>query len=141
MNHTFGFLIESSVAVLLVVTIAYCAILERRLRRLRADEKSLKATITELVTATEIAERAIKGLKSLVQDCDQNLEQRLKVAERLSQDIARQTTGAEQLLARLERTGAAPRAPREESPDAKAMLAAAKAFAERTRSRISGAAA
>jgi chromosome segregation ATPase len=140
-NHTFGFLIESSVAVLLVVTIAYCAILERRLRRLRADEKSLKATITELVTATEIAERAIKGLKSLVQDCDQNLEQRLKVAERLSQDIARQTTGAEQLLARLERTGAAPRAPREESPDAKAMLAAAKAFAERTRSRISGAAA
>jgi hypothetical protein len=141
-NHTIGLLIESSVAVLLIVTIAYCSMLDRRLRRLRADEKSLKATIAELITATEIAERAIKGLKGVVQDCDQNLGQRLNAAERLSRDITRHVVAAEDVLVRLVRTGATPRAPQaDDGYDAKAMLAAAKAFADRTRSRVAGAAA
>jgi len=48
---------------LLMVTIGYCMLLNKRLKRLKADEHSLKATIAELITATEIAERAIGGLK------------------------------------------------------------------------------
>ena len=51
-----GMLIEALVAVLLLVTIGYCWILNRRLQRLRADEETLRATISELITATEIAE-------------------------------------------------------------------------------------
>ena len=62
MNHTFGFMIESMVAVLLLLTILYCVRLSKQLRLLRADEQSLRATIAELVTATGIAERAIGGL-------------------------------------------------------------------------------
>jgi hypothetical protein len=61
MNHSFGLAIESLVAVLLILTIGYCMLLNKRLKRLRADEQSLKATISELITATEIAERAIGG--------------------------------------------------------------------------------
>ena len=56
----FGLMIESLVAILLLLTIAYCVTLNKRLKRLRADEMALKATISELITATEIAERAIK---------------------------------------------------------------------------------
>ena len=63
MSNNSGMMIESVVAVLLTVTIGYCVILNKRLRRLKADEMSLKATISELITATEIAERAIGGLK------------------------------------------------------------------------------
>ena len=63
MNHSFGLMIESLVAVLLLLTIGYCMLLNKRLKRLKADEQSLKATIGELITATEIAERAIGGLK------------------------------------------------------------------------------
>ena len=59
MNHLFGLVIEGLVAVLLIVTIGYCILLNKRLQRLKADEQSLKATIAELITATEIAERAI----------------------------------------------------------------------------------
>ena len=66
MNHSFGFMIEALVAVLLVVTIGYCMLLNKRLLRLKADEQSLKATIGELITATEIAERAIGGLCRIV---------------------------------------------------------------------------
>jgi hypothetical protein len=39
--------IEGLVAVLLVITIGYCMLLNKRLQRLKADEKSLKATIGE----------------------------------------------------------------------------------------------
>ena len=70
--------IEGLVAVLLVTTIGYCILLDSRLKRLRADEANLRATISELLTATEIAERAIIGLKETAADCDKTLAQRLR---------------------------------------------------------------
>jgi hypothetical protein len=150
-NHNFGLMIESVVAVLLLLTIGYCILLNRRLRRFKADEHSLKATISELITATEIAERAIAGLKVTVRDCDQNLGERLRTAERFAADIARQVDAGENILNRLSQIAVAAR-PLQDSPpsvqsgapsppDAKAMLAAAQAFAERARSRVNGLAA
>ena len=44
MSHSFGMVIESLVAVLLLLTIGYCMLLNKRLKRLKADEHSLKAT-------------------------------------------------------------------------------------------------
>jgi hypothetical protein len=52
MSHSLGLIIESLVAVLLMLTIGYCMLLNARLKRLKADEHSLKATIGELNTAT-----------------------------------------------------------------------------------------
>jgi chromosome segregation ATPase len=150
-SHSFGLLIESVVAVLLLLTIGYCILLNRRLRRFKADEHSLKATISELITATEIAERAIAGLKVTVRDCDQNLGERLRTAERFAADIARQVEAGESVLNRLTQIAVAarpgqdsagsPQATSSSPPDAKAMLAAAQAFAERARSRVNGLAA
>ena len=40
MSHSFGLVIESLVAVLLLLTIGYCMLLNRRLKRLRADEQT-----------------------------------------------------------------------------------------------------
>ena len=138
MTHNFGLVIESLVAVLLVVTIGYCVVLNRRLRRLRADEMSLKATISELITATEIAERAVGGLKVVVRECDQDIGERLRAAEKFSADIARQIAAGEEILTRLTRIATATRPAREaQAPDAKATLAAAQAFAERVRARVS----
>src|SRR5258708_28666439 len=77
MNHALGLAIESLVAVLLVLTIGYCMLLNARLKRLKADEHSLKAVIAELITATEIAERAIGGLKLTVRDVNENLGSQL----------------------------------------------------------------
>ena len=70
-------------AILLIITIGYCMLLNRRLKLLKSDEQSLKATISELVTATEIAERAIAGLKETVRECDTTLGERLRGAERI----------------------------------------------------------
>src|SRR5947207_14217051 len=80
MSHLLGIAIESLVAVLLILTIGYCILPNRRLKRLQADEHSLKATIGELITATEIAERAIGGLKHTVRDRNEHLGSELTAA-------------------------------------------------------------
>ena len=46
MSYGLGFMIESLVAVLLLITIGYCFLLNRRLKRFKSDEHSLKATIS-----------------------------------------------------------------------------------------------
>ena len=85
-----GMIIEGLVAVLLVITIGYCFTLNSRLQRLRADEEVLRATISELMTATEIAERAILGLKTTAAEADKTLGSRLKQAETMSHTLAEQ---------------------------------------------------
>jgi len=87
MSNGLGLLIESVVAVLLLLTITFCIVLNKRLKKLRADEQALKGTISELITATEIAERAIAGLKMTVRDCDQNLGERLRAGEGLARRV------------------------------------------------------
>ena len=140
MTHGFGFAIESLVAILLLLTILYCVRLNRQLRLLKADEQTLKATIAELITATEIAERAIAGLKSTMREGEQTLSARLDRSEQLSADIERQLKAGEELFARLTRIAGAGRPADERAaiPDARAVAAAAKAFAERTRVRNVG---
>lgn len=144
MSHAFALIIESLVAILLLVTIGYCIVLNKRLKRLKADEQSLKATISELITATEIAERAIAGLKVTVRECDQDLGERLRTAERFCADMERQLAGGEEVLDRLTRIVIASRpetVPVAPTADPRALVAAAHAFAERARSRLDGRAA
>jgi chromosome segregation ATPase len=138
MNHSFGLAIESLVAVLLILTIGYCMLLNKRLKRLRADEQSLKATIGELITATEIAERAIGGLKHTVRDVNENLGNQIVSATELSRQLSKQLMEGDALMRRLSRIALAARpatAPEPETvtPDARSVAAAARAFSERRR--------
>ena len=110
MSYGFGFLIESLVAVLLLVTIGYCVMLNKRLKRLKADEQSLKATISELITATEIAERAVAGLKATAHECDAHARRAAaRRAERFCARLERQIKAGEDLLERLDRASSPPR--------------------------------
>jgi hypothetical protein len=140
----FGLMIETLVAILLAITIGYCVLLNRRLKHLKADEQSLKATISELITATEIAERAVAGLKTTVHDADATLGERLRSAERFSADLAMQITAGRNVVDRLAQIVVAARSP-EEPPkpahDARAVATAAQAFAERLRTKVNGLAA
>lgn len=96
-----GMAIEVVVAVLLVLTITYCIILNRRLTRLRADEEVLRATIAELITATEIAERAILGLKATAGECEKSLGARLVKAEATILDLDRQIAAGSEIVRRI----------------------------------------
>jgi len=157
-TNSFGLVIEGMVSVLLLLTIGYCFMLNSKLRRLKADEQALKATIAELITVTEIAERAIAGLKVTVRECDQTIGERLRMAEHFSADIAQQIEAGTEIVDRLARIVSAGRPEQITAPvpaptpvaapprrpvvtDSRAMLAAARAFAERSRARANGVAA
>jgi hypothetical protein len=150
MNHSFGIVIESLVAVLLMLTIGYCMLLNSRLKRLKADEHSLKATIGELITATEIAERAIGGLKHTVRDVNENLGNQLASATKMSQHLKNQLAEGDNVIRRLTKIAIAARpagepqaaasessVPKVSAPKvsaANAIAAAAQAFSDRRRS-------
>lgn len=112
--------IELIVAGLLATTIGYCVLLNRRLAGLRANERVLRETIVELVGATENAERAIAGLRTTVKDCEANLGDRIRTAERFTAEMDKQLrTGRDVIdriaqIAELARSSAVPRAARPE---------------------------
>ena len=165
MTNGIGMMIDVVVSFLLMLTIGYCILLNRRLKLLKADEQSLRATISELVTATQIAERAIGGLKLTVHECDMGLGERLRKAERITIEIDRTIATGKDLLGRLSHIVPAGRgndppvtplkdngqgdgkaqakagAKTEIKTNAKAVAAAAQAFAERLRTKVHGLAA
>jgi hypothetical protein len=162
-----GMLIEALVCVLLIATIGYCLKLDRKLKVLKADEQTMRKTIVDLVSATEKAERAVAGLRNLINDCDQSIAGQLREAERHAHDLAEQIRTGDDVIARIARIvetarGAPPAtahrdasATREQGPAKRpapmpeptpqerlaATLAAAQAFAERARRRVDGQAA
>lgn len=149
MNHSLGMAIEALVAVLLLITIGYCMLLNNRLKRLRSDEHSLKAVIAELITATEIAERAIGGLKHAVRDVNEDLGDQLTSAAQMSEHLKRQLSECDHVVRRLSKIAIAARPqnqatviepeparlpqPAPKVSSAKAVAAAAQAFSERRR--------
>lgn len=96
-----GIGIEIVVAVLLAITIAYCILLNARLKRLKADEGQLRAVIGELVRATDAAERSIGGLRDAALECDKTLAKRIREAEFFTVEIAREIGEGQQVLDRI----------------------------------------
>jgi hypothetical protein len=148
------------VAVLLVATIASSVALKQRITRLKGDEATLRATIGELMLATESAERAIAGLRTTLGDCDRTLADRLRTAERYAVDLAGQVEAGEAVMARIaqivestRQLGAAAARPQPPAPSPPqpvrsaqderltAAAAAAQALAERAARRLEGQAA
>ena len=155
-----GLLVELLVSVLLATSIGYSVVLERRLRRMRADDEQMRKTIVDLVTATETAERAIVSLKTLVADCDRTLAASLREAELRSTELAEQIRSGDEVIARIalivdtaKGASSAPASvyaaptPAPAAPEARPQsrlagtLAAAQAFADRARQRVEGKAA
>jgi len=103
MTGTLGLMIELMVVGLLLVTIGYCALLDRRLRAVRQDEQMMRKTVVDLSAATERAERAIESLRHTLGDCDRTLAERLRVAERYTTDLEDQIRSGDDVLARISR--------------------------------------
>jgi uncharacterized coiled-coil protein SlyX len=124
LGHGLGLIIEGLVAILLLVTIGYCTMLNNRLKRLKADERALKATISELITATEIAERAVAGLRTTARECESTLGERLAIAEQCCAELNRQVKAGDLVIERLARVVVASRKLDEVQPAAAAAPAA-----------------
>lgn len=63
-----GLILDGLLAVLLLVTIVYAFLLNRRLSLVRSDRGDLEAFITRFNSATERAEASLKGLRAAAQE-------------------------------------------------------------------------
>lgn len=104
-----GLIVEGLVIVLLLITIGYCILLNRRLVRLRASEDAMRATIGELVQATDAAQIAIVQLKESAADTDRRLGLKVKQAERLLADLTLNVEAGDHVVGRLAKVVAAAR--------------------------------
>lgn len=149
-------LIETLVCVLLATTICWCVVLDRRLKKLKADEHTMRRTIVDLVSATDKAERAVAGLRGIVTDCDETIAAHLRDAERHTADLVGYIRSGDDVIARIARiveTAGADAPARASAPAAEpapaagpatrvsATLAAAQTFADRAQRRAGGQAA
>ena len=155
MSAMITLLADFLVAVLLIATIVSSVGLSRRITRLKADETAMRKTISELMLATETAERAIAGLRTTLGDCDRTLADRLRTAERYAADLASQVEAGETVMGRIAQIVDASRqiASLNQEPQPKkgdelpssphrerlsAAAAAAQALAERAAKRLEG---
>ena len=96
-----GIFIEGLVIILLIATIVYCYILSGKLKSLKLEESALRSTIAELMTATELAERAINGLKVTAHENQKNLGMHVREAERLNVELRANLSEGEELVQRI----------------------------------------
>lgn len=105
----FGLIVESLVAILLATTIGYCVVLNQRLKRLHSDRDQLRKMVTDLITATNLANSAIKELKTTALEAEQVLQGRLDEAERFGIELAQHVSAGQQVMDKIARITSAAR--------------------------------
>jgi len=96
-----GLFVEGAVAVLLALTIGYCIVLNQRLKRLHADKDVMRQMVTDLFSATNLANQAIKELKQTAVEADLSLNARLEEAERFGIELAHHVNAGTVLMERI----------------------------------------
>ncbi|NWH08232.1 MAG: hypothetical protein HXY22_06240 [Alphaproteobacteria bacterium] len=90
------------VAGLLAGVIAYCLVLDQRLRALREGQTSLTDFIAKLTEATKRAETTLAGIKMVAEGSGAELQQRTKAARAAADELALLVESGSKLSSRLE---------------------------------------
>ena len=96
-----GLIIEGLVSILLLATIFYCISVNRKLERLRDEQKGMHSFIRELSAATEKADKAIHGLRDTVQDSGNELAGQIDKGRNMSRQIKTEIENAKQTMNKL----------------------------------------
>ncbi len=132
-----GLIVEGAVAILLALTIGYCVLLNQRLKRLHQDKDAMAKMVADLVSATNLANQAIKELKGTAVEADLTLSARMEEAERFGVELANHVTAGTVLMERIAKiTSAARQSQAVEPVDApNKVQTALQQLSERVRSR------
>ena len=106
-----GLLVEGAVAALLVVTIAYCFVLNRKLGALKSDQHALKSTVLALNSAIEQANVVTADLRKLAGAAETELAARIDQAEGCTSHLEQSLGVATEVLAKICAISQAAKAP------------------------------
>jgi hypothetical protein len=87
---------------LLGTTVGYCAVLNRRLTRLRDGHSEFKALVETLTTATDKAQSSLKDLRELTENASKTLSGNIDTARKLADELSVITESGNALAERIE---------------------------------------
>ena len=103
MHFTLGLVVELALTGLLAVTLVYCIVLERRLAAVRRGQESIKTVIGELDTAITNASASIRSLKATAAGAAEQLDDRMKRARSVIDELSLLTASGERIAQRFDR--------------------------------------
>lgn len=95
--------LELVLTLLLAVTVVYCIILERRLAGVKKGQQALGATVRDLNAAILRAGDALASLKAVSGSAAAELEERVRRARALSDELELLTASGERIADRFDR--------------------------------------
>lgn len=96
-------IVEIVLSLLLLATLGYCALLERRLSALRSGQDGLKETIGELNGAIANAGSSMRLLKAAAAGASETLDERLSRARSLADELSLLMISGERIADRIDR--------------------------------------
>ncbi len=103
MQITIAMALELILTVLLGATLVYCIVLERRLASVRKGQDGLKKMIGELNSAIAGAGASLRALKSAAGEAAETLDDRLKRARAIADELSVLSTSGERIAQRFDR--------------------------------------
>jgi len=100
---TLSLALEALLSVLLAATLLYCIVLERRLAAVRKGQDGLKRMIGNLNSAITNAGASLRALKTAAGEAAETLDERLKRARSLSDELSLLTNAGERIAQRFDR--------------------------------------
>jgi hypothetical protein len=94
-------LVEIGLSVLLLATIVYCAVLERKLSALRKGQDGLKDTIAKLNEAIVAAGSSMRMLKSTAAGAAEALDERIARGRSIADELSILTASGERIAERM----------------------------------------
>ena len=108
MTLNISLIVELGLSALLLATIIYCAILERRLSALRKGQDGLKDTIAKLNEAIVAAGSSMRMLKSTAAGAAEALDERIARGRGLADELSILTASGDRIAERMMDRSAAP---------------------------------
>jgi Domain of unknown function (DUF6468) len=99
-------IVELLLSVLLLATICYCAVLERRLSALRKGQDGLRDTIGSLNAAIVAAGESMRALKASASGAAQTLDERMTRARGMIDELSLLTSSGERIADRIDKSAA-----------------------------------
>ena len=104
MTFTLTFMVEIALSLLLVATLIYCALLERRLAAVRKGQEGLNNMIADLNASLATAGAGLRALEQAASTVGETLDRKLSIARATIDELSLITTSGERIAQRMERS-------------------------------------
>jgi Domain of unknown function (DUF6468) len=104
MTFTLTLAVELGLSALLIATLIYCALLERRLKAVREGQEQMKSTIDSLNASLATAGASLRALQAAAATIGETLDRKLSLARSTIDELSLVTASGERIASRMERS-------------------------------------